>query len=101
MVSRIRFALAAALVVAAPAVRAVGQDATKPTPLAALVAELTKSNPDVLAAKSGAQAAAYRPRQVSSLPDPHVTVQEFNVGNPLPFAGYTTSNFAYLGVGAS
>ena len=55
----------------------------------------------MLAAKSGAQAATYRPRQVASLPDPHVTIQEFNVGNPLPFAGYTTSNFAYLGIGAS
>jgi outer membrane protein TolC len=38
---------------------------------------------------------------VSSLPDPHVTIQQFSVGNPLPFAGYTSSNFAYVGIGAS
>ena len=100
MASRIRWLLATTLVMA-PCVRAAGQDAAKPTSLSALVAELTKSNPDVLTARSGAEAAMYGPQQVSSLPDPRVTIQEFNVGAPLPFAGYTTSNFAYLGIGAS
>ena len=72
-----------------------------PTPLSALIEELTKNNPDIRTARSAATAATYVAPQVSSLPDPRVTLQQFNVGNPLPFAGYTTSNFAYIAVGAS
>lgn len=72
-----------------------------PTPLSALIDELTTGNPDVLAARRAATAATYVAPQASSLPDPHVTIQQFNVGNPLPFAGYRTSDFAYIGIGAS
>lgn len=75
--------------------------AVKPTPLSALIDELTANNPNVQAARRAAEAATYVPAQASSLPDPQVTIQQFNVGNPLPFAGYTTSDFAYLAVGAS
>lgn len=75
--------------------------APAPTPLSALIDELTANSPDVLAAKAAARAATYAAPQVSSLPDPRVSIQQFNVGNPLPFAGYTTSGFAYLGVGVS
>ncbi|MCC7241542.1 MAG: TolC family protein [Acidobacteria bacterium] len=71
------------------------------TPLSTLVDELMRQNPDVLAARSAATAASYVAPQVSSLPDPRVTVQQMNVGNPLPFAGYTSNNFAYLAVGIS
>lgn len=73
----------------------------KPTPLPVLIDELTANNPDLLAARRAADAAAYAPTQASSLPDPRVTFQQMNVGNPLPFAGYTTNNFAYIAVGAS
>ncbi len=40
-------------------------------------------------------------KQVTTLPDPQFTLQEFSVGSPKPFAGFTTSNFAYIGIGAS
>ncbi len=39
--------------------------------------------------------------QVTTLPDPKFTYQQFSVGSPKPFAGYTNSDFAYIGVGAS
>src|SRR5579859_202991 len=39
--------------------------------------------------------------QVATLPDPKFTFQQFSVGSPKPFAGYTNSDFAYVGVGAS
>ncbi|HZQ54121.1 MAG TPA: TolC family protein [Bryobacteraceae bacterium] len=69
--------------------------------LAALVDEAEKNNPQILAAKHGWHAATQVPSQVSTLPDPEFTVQQFAVGNPAPFAGYTTSNFAYIGFGVS
>jgi outer membrane protein TolC len=39
--------------------------------------------------------------QATTLPDPKFTYQQFSVGSPKPFAGYTNSDFAYVGVGAS
>ncbi len=60
-----------------------------------------KNDPAVLAAERAAKAATYAAPQVSSLPDPHFTLQQFSVGSPRPFAGYTNSNFAYIGIGAS
>jgi|ERR1035438_1297732 outer membrane protein TolC len=39
--------------------------------------------------------------QVTTLPDPKFTYQQLSVGSPKPFAGYTNSDFAYIGVGAS
>src|SRR5581483_11794223 len=47
------------------------------------------------------QAATQVPSQVSTLPDPQVTVQHFSVGSPRPFAGYSNSDFAYIGFGVS
>lgn len=82
-------------------VRGQTRPAAIPTPLSVLVDELTANSPDLRAARSAATAATYVPAQASSLPDPQVTIQQFNVGNPLPFAGYTTSDFAYLAIGAS
>jgi outer membrane protein, heavy metal efflux system len=73
----------------------------KPEPLAKLVAEATNKNPELLAARRAWQAAAQVPDQASTLPDPEVTVQQFSVGSPRPFAGYTSSNFAYIGFGVS
>ena len=74
---------------------------TEPTRLAVLVAELRVNNPDVKAAQRAAEAATDVPKQVSSFPDPQITIQQFDVGKPLPFAGYSTSGFAYLAIGAS
>jgi len=72
-----------------------------PTPLAALVAEAEKNDPAILAAEDAVHAATQMPAQAGALPDPHFTVQQFAVGSPRPFAGYTNSDFAYLGLGAS
>jgi cobalt-zinc-cadmium efflux system outer membrane protein len=75
--------------------------AAAPTPLAALVAELEQRNPQLLAARQATNAATQVPSQVSTLPDPQLNLQQVNVGSPVPFAGYTTSEFAYFGVGVS
>jgi outer membrane protein TolC len=71
------------------------------TPLAALIEEAEKNNPQILAAKHGWRAATQVPSQVSTLPDPQFTVQQFAVGSPRPFAGFTNSDFAYIGFGVS
>jgi len=72
-----------------------------PTPLCALLAEANANNPQISAAEHSWQAAEEVPRQVSALPDPTFTYQQFSVGSPKPFAGYTNSDFAYVGIGAS
>lgn len=71
------------------------------TPLRDLLAEAERNNPQIQAARQGWQAAKQVPSQVSTLPDPQFTVQQVNVGSPRPFAGYTNSDFAYLGLGVS
>lgn len=75
--------------------------ADPPTPLSAVLDEATQHNPDILAARRGWQAATQVPTQVSTMPDPQVTVQSFSVGSPRPFAGFSNSNFAYIGLGIS
>lgn len=72
-----------------------------PVPLSKLIAEAEQHNPQILAARRGWQAASQVPSQVSTLPDPQVTFQQFAVGSPRPFAGFTNSDFAYAGVGVS
>ena len=69
--------------------------------LAALIEEAEKNNPQILAAKHAWRAATQVPSQVSTLPDPQFTVQQFAVGSPRPFAGFTNSEFAYIGFGVS
>src|ERR1700728_5191444 len=72
-----------------------------PTPLSRLLAEAEASNPQISAADHGARAARQMAPQIATLPDPKFTYQQFSVGSPKPFAGYTNSDFAYIGVGAS
>lgn len=72
-----------------------------PTPLSALLDEATRSNPDIQATRLGWQAATQVPSQVSTPPDPQVTLQHVSVGSPRPFAGYSNSDFAYVGFGIS
>jgi outer membrane protein, heavy metal efflux system len=74
---------------------------TPRTSLSDLVEEAVHNNPDIVAALRAWQAAAQVPSQVSTLPDPQVTVQQFAVGSPRPFAGFTNSDFAYIGFGFS
>src|ERR1700676_442025 len=71
------------------------------TPLSELLAEAEKNNPQIEAARQAWQAAKQVPTQVSTLPDPQFNLQQVSVGSPRPFAGYTNSDFAYLGLGIS
>jgi len=66
-----------------------------------LLDEAEKNNPRIEAARQSWQAAKQVPTQVSTLPDPQFTLQHLSVGSPRPFAGYTNSDFAYLGLGVS
>jgi outer membrane protein TolC len=69
--------------------------------LSQLLAEAEASNPQISAADHRVRAARQMAPQVTTLPDPKFTYQQFSVGSPKPFAGYTNSDFAYIGVGAS
>jgi outer membrane protein, heavy metal efflux system len=71
------------------------------TPLSDLLEEAEKNNPQIEAARQLWQAAKQVPTQVSTLPDPQFNLQHVSVGSPRPFAGYTNSDFAYLGLGVS
>jgi outer membrane protein TolC len=75
--------------------------ASPPTPLTQLLAEAGANNPQISAANYGVKAARQMAPQVTTLPDPKFTYQQLSVGSPKPFAGYTNSDFAYIGVGAS
>lgn len=91
-----------AALVLATAVSAMAQSTVVlPTPLTDLVAEAEANNTQVSAANHAWKAATHVAQQVRTLPEPKVTVQQFSVGSPKPFAGYTNSDFAYIGVGAS
>jgi len=89
--------------VLATAFSAFGQTpvASTSTPLSQLLAEAGANNPQISAADHGARAARQMVPQVTTLPDPKFTYQQLSVGSPKPFAGYTNSDFAYIGVGAS
>jgi outer membrane protein, heavy metal efflux system len=95
--------LSTATLVLATALSAFGQTpvVSTPTPLSQLLAEAVANNPQVSAANHGAQAARQMVPQVTTLPDPKFTYQQLSVGSPKPFAGYTNSDFSYIGVGAS
>src|SRR5437899_8247099 len=71
------------------------------TPLADLLQEAEKNNPQIEAARQGWQADKPVPTRVSTLPDPQFTLQHLSVGSPRPFAGYTNSDFAYIGLGVT
>jgi outer membrane protein, heavy metal efflux system len=95
--------LLTATLVLATACSASGQmpAASPPTPLFQLLSEAEANNPQISAADHGARAARQMAPQVTTPPDPKFTYQQLSVGSPKPFAGYTNSDFAYIGVGAS
>jgi cobalt-zinc-cadmium efflux system outer membrane protein len=74
---------------------------SQPVKLADLLAEAERNNPQIQAARHGWQSAQQVPTQVSTLPDPQFVFQHVSVGSPRPFAGYTNSDFAYVGLGVS
>jgi len=69
--------------------------------LQTLIAEARQNNAAIRAADRAIDASRYGPAQASALPDTEVMVQQFSVGSPRPFAGYSNSDFAYIGFGAS
>jgi outer membrane protein TolC len=66
-----------------------------------LIAEARQNNLAIKAAERAIDTSRYGPAQASALPDTEVMVQQFAVGSPRPFAGYSNSDFAYIGFGAS
>ena len=81
---------------------AAGMSATaQRTPLSELIQQLELQNPSVTAGQKAYEASRYEARQAAALPETDLTVQHLSVGSPRPFAGYTNSDFAYLGFGAS
>jgi len=92
-----------ATLVLATAFSALGQTpvVSTSTPLSQLLAEAGANNPQISAANYGVRAARQMAPQVTTLPDPKFTYQQLSVGSPKPFAGYTNSDFAYVGLGAS
>src|ERR1700719_1184046 len=73
----------------------------QPVSLKDLLREAEQNSPEIAVAERGYTAATYVARQASALPDTQITIQQFAVGSPRPFAGYTNSEFAYVGLGAS
>src|SRR5437870_1329991 len=66
-----------------------------------LIQEAERANPELAAAQHAWQAATHVSQQASALPETQVFAQQFNVGSPRPFAGYSNSDFAYTGIGIS
>src|SRR2546427_9046933 len=77
------------------------EHARTPTSLHELVQEAEQKNPRIAASYHGWQASRNVARQVSAFPETQVSVQQFSVGSPRPFAGYSNSEFAYIGIGAA
>jgi outer membrane protein, heavy metal efflux system len=72
-----------------------------PTSLRELIQEAEEKNPQIAASFHAWQASQNVPKQASALPETQLSVQQFSVGSPRPFAGYSNSDFAYIGFGAS
>src|SRR5437660_3943777 len=77
------------------------EHAGMPTSLRELIQEAEQKNPQVAASFHAWQASRNVPKQASALPETQFSVQQFSVGSPRPFAGYSNSDFAYIGFGAS
>ncbi|MHB1022042.1 MAG: TolC family protein [Acidobacteriaceae bacterium] len=97
----VRFLPAMLLVAAALAATGQTSPSNTPTPLSELLTEASQNNSQITAAEDAQRAARQVPRQVSTLPDPTFTYQQLSMGSPKPFAGYTNSDLAYVGIGAS
>ncbi len=76
------------------------EHAGMPTSLRELIQEAEQKNPQIAASFHTWQASRNVPKQASALPETQLSVQQFSVGSPRPFAGYSNSDFAYIGFGA-
>jgi outer membrane protein TolC len=74
---------------------------TKPTSLRVLIEESLQKNPEIAASSSAWRASQNVPKELAAFPETQVSVQQFSVGSPRPFAGYSNSDFAYVGFGVS
>src|SRR5437879_1867214 len=72
-----------------------------PMSLRELIQEAEEKNPQIAASFHAWQASRNVPKQASALPETQLSVQQFSVGSPRPFAGYSNSDFAYIGFGVS
>ena len=86
----------AILALAALVLPVAGQES--PLTLRALVSEVLRSNPDVVAAQKSYEASRQRPTQQSSLPDPMISLGYVSVGNPLPGAGLGSQVLSNIGL---
>lgn len=93
--TKIRYAYVFALLTAP------GFGQSTPTSLQALLVEARQNNAAIKAADRATDASRYGPAQASALPATDLMVQHFAVGSPRPFAGYSNSDFAYIGFGAA
>ena len=109
-VARLIIAVVVASMAASGAALASGDNGDKPEsaaaanhaqPIEALVAEAMRASPLLTASRGHYQALNKVASQVSTLPDPEITLQQLTVGGPKPFEGYETSDFYYTGFGAS
>jgi outer membrane protein, heavy metal efflux system len=80
---------------------AIAEHNAAPTSLRELMQEAEQKNPQIAASFHAWQASRNVPKQASALPETQLSVQQFSVGSPRPFAGYSNSDFAYIGFGAS
>jgi len=71
------------------------------TSLQSLIAEARRNNAAIQASEMAVATKRFGPNQASALPDTELMAQHFSVGSPRPFAGYSNSDFAYIGFGAS
>src|SRR2546422_3033766 len=86
---------------ASPGSPGMTEHAGMPTSLRELIQEAEQKNPQIAASFHAWQASRNVPKQVSALPETQLSVQQFSVGSPRPFAGFSNSDFAYIGFGAS
>jgi outer membrane protein TolC len=71
------------------------------TSLASLVDEAKSQNAQVSGAEHAWRASTHLAAQTTTLPDPQFTVQNLSVGSPKPWAGFSNSDFAYVGFGVT
>lgn len=80
---------------------ALAQESGPATSLSDLLKEAREKSPAILAANAVVRTATFGPAQAGAFPDTEFMVQSLSVGRPWPLAGFHTSDFAYIGFGAS
>src|SRR5436309_3190258 len=99
MPRRLRMIFAVSLFLLGRTTLGQAQEKLPVTGLPELLNQLMKTNPDILAAQYRFEAAAKRPAQLKTLPDPKLSL--VNVGVGQPFSRLNASDFAYRGIGIS